>query len=122
MLCSIMVIEDIIMRQTVSAVLSYTLNTAFYVSDVSHDGGRVTRRALATPSLGGGCAPYSITVSLHVYCSACSKGMTCQFARLFNMCDNLYSYILKSEPSDFTLILKINTHIFYLSGMVMNEI
>ena len=66
-------------------------------------------------------SPYSITVSLHFYCSACSKGMTRQFARLFNMCDNLYSYILKSEPSDFTLILKINTHKFYLSDMVMNE-
>ena len=66
-------------------------------------------------------SPYSVTASLHFYCSACSKNMTRKFARLFNMCDNLYSYILKSEPSDFTLILKIKTHKFYLSDAVLNE-
>ena len=66
-------------------------------------------------------SPYSVTVSLHFYCSACSKSMTRHFARLFNMCDNLYSYILKSEPSDFTLILKINIHKFYLSDTVLND-
>ena len=66
-------------------------------------------------------SPYSVTVSLHFYCSAWSKGMTRQFARLFNLCNNLSSFILKSEPSDFTLILKINTHKLYLSDMVLNE-
>ena len=66
-------------------------------------------------------SPYSVEASLHFYCSAYSKGMTRQFAQLFNLCNNLSSFILKSEPSDFTLILKINTHKLYLSDMVMNE-
>ena len=47
--------------------------------------------------------------------------MTRQFAQLFNMCDNLSSFILKSEPSDFTLVLEVHTHKFYLSGIVVNE-
>ena len=65
--------------------------------------------------------PHSVNVSLHLYCSAFSKGMTRQFAQLFNMCDNLSSFTLKSEPSDFTLNLEVHTHKFYLSGIVMNE-
>ena len=66
-------------------------------------------------------SPYSVEASLHFYCSACSKGMTRQFDRLFNMCDNIYSYILKSEPSDFTLILEVHTQKFYRSGILMND-
>ena len=66
-------------------------------------------------------SPYSIEASLHFYCTAYSKGMTRQFAQLFNMCDNLSSFTVKSEPSDFTLVLELDTHIFYLSDMVMNE-
>ena len=65
--------------------------------------------------------PHSVNVSLHFYCSACSKGMTRQFAQLFNICDNLSSFILKSEPSDFTLVLEVHTHKLYLSGIAMNE-
>ena len=65
--------------------------------------------------------PHSVNVSLHFYCAAYSKGMTRQFARLFNLCDNLSSFILKSEPSDFTLVLEVHTHKFYLSDIVMNE-
>ena len=37
------------------------------------------------------------------------------------MCDNLSSFILKSELSDFTLVLEVHTHKFYLSGIVVNE-
>ena len=65
--------------------------------------------------------PHSVNVSLHFYCSAFSKGMTRQFAQLFNMCDNLSSFILKSEPSDFTLVLEVHTHKLYLSDIVMYE-
>ena len=65
--------------------------------------------------------PHSVNVSLHFYCSAFSKGMTRQFAQLFNMCDNLSSFILKSEPSDFTLVLEVHTHKSYLSDTVVNE-
>ena len=65
--------------------------------------------------------PHSVNVSLHLYCSAFSKGMTRQFAQLLNMCDNLSSFMPKSEPSDFTLILEVHTHKFYLSDIVMNE-
>lgn len=66
-------------------------------------------------------SPYSVSVSLHFYCAAYSKSMTRQLARLFNMCDSLSSFILKTEPSDFTLILKMNTHKFYPPDMVLNE-
>ena len=66
-------------------------------------------------------SPYSVEVCLHLYCTAYSKGMTRQFAQLFNMCDNLSSFILKSEPSDFTLVLEVHTHKVYLSNVVMNE-
>ena len=65
--------------------------------------------------------PHSVNVSLHLYCSAFSKGMTRQFAQLFNMCDDLASFMLKSEPSDFTLVLEVHTHKFYRSDIVMNE-
>ena len=65
--------------------------------------------------------PYSVKASLHFYCAAYSKCMTRQFARLFNLCDNLSSYVLKPEPSDFTLVLEVHTHKFYLSDIVMNE-
>ena len=66
-------------------------------------------------------SPHSVNVSLHFYCAAYSKAMTRQFAQLFNMCDNLSSFIFKSEPSDFTLVLELDTHKFYLSGMAMND-
>ena len=66
-------------------------------------------------------SPYSVNVSLHLYCSAFSKGMMRQFAQLFNMCDDLSSFMLKSEPSDFTLILEVHTHKFYRSAIVMNK-
>ena len=66
-------------------------------------------------------SPHSVHVSLHFYCAAYSKGMTRQFARLFNLCDNLSSFILKSEPSDFTLVLEVHTHKSYLSDTVVNE-
>ena len=66
-------------------------------------------------------SPYSVEVCLHLYCTAYSKGMTRRFAQLFNMCDNLSSFILKSEPSDFTLVLEVHTHKVYLSNVVMNE-
>ena len=66
-------------------------------------------------------SPYSVEVCLHLYCSAFSKGMTRQFAQLFNMCDNLSLFILKSEPSDFSLVLEVHTHKLYLSDIVMNE-
>ena len=66
-------------------------------------------------------SPYSVEVSLHFYCMAWSKDMTRRFARLFNMCDNLSSFILKPEPSDFTLILELDTHKFYLSDMLIND-
>lgn len=65
--------------------------------------------------------PHSVNVSLHFYCAAYSKAMTRQFAQLFNICDNLSSFILKSEPSDFTLVLEVHTHKLYLSDIVMNE-
>lgn len=67
-----------------------------------------------------GRSPYSVAVSLHFYCSACSKEMTRQFARLLNMCENLSSYVLNSEPSDFTLVLKMDTHKLFLSGKQVN--
>ena len=66
-------------------------------------------------------SPYSVEVSLHFYCTAYSKDTTRQFARLLNLCDDLSSFILRSEPSDFTLILKMNTHRFYPPYMVLNE-
>ena len=57
-------------------------------------------------------------------CSRNSVGnglnMTRQFAQLFNMCDNLSSYILKLEPSDFTLVLKLDTHKRYLAGKLID--
>ena len=65
--------------------------------------------------------PHSVNVSLHFYCAAYSKAMTRQFAQLFNMCDNLSSFIIKSELSDFTLVLEVHTHKLYLSDIVMNE-
>ena len=65
--------------------------------------------------------PHSVNVSLHFYCAAYSKAMTRQFAQLLNMCDNLSSFILKSEPSDFTLVLEAHTHKLYLSGIAINE-
>lgn len=54
--------------------------------------------------------PTSVDVSLHIYCSVWSKDMTSQFAKLLKLCDNLFSFIRKSEPSDFTLVLKLDTH------------
>ena len=64
---------------------------------------------------------YSVEASLHFYCTAYPKDMTRQFAQLLNLCDNLSSYILKSEPSDFTLVLKLGTHKFYLADTLMND-
>ena len=66
-------------------------------------------------------SPYSVNIKLHFYCAAYSKGMTRQFTQLLNMCDSLSSFILKSEPSDFTLIMKMNTHKFYPPDTVLNE-
>ena len=66
-------------------------------------------------------SPYSVNISLHFYCTAYSKSMTSQFAQLLSMCDSLSSVILKSEPSDFTLTLKMNTHKFYYPDAVLNE-
>lgn len=65
--------------------------------------------------------PYAVEVCLHFYCAAWSKDMTHQFAQLFNLCDNLSSFILKSEPSDFTLILGMDTHDCYLSDELVND-
>ena len=64
--------------------------------------------------------PYSVEACLHFYCGTYGKNMTRQFARLFSMCNNLSSFVLKTEPSDFTLILELYTHKFYRSGMLMN--
>ena len=66
-------------------------------------------------------SPYSVNISLRFYCAAYSKSMTSQFAQLLNMCDCLSSTTPKSEPSDFTLTLKMNTHKFYPPDMVLNE-
>ena len=60
--------------------------------------------------------PHSVEASLHLYCGAYPRDMTRRFARLFMICDNLSSYILKSEPSDFTLVLKLDTHKRCLAG------
>lgn len=65
--------------------------------------------------------PYSVEASLHLYCGNCNKNVTRQFVQLFSMCDNLSISVPKSEPSDFTLVLKCDTHKFYLSGMLMND-
>ena len=66
-------------------------------------------------------SPYRVDVSLHFYCAAYSKTMTNQFAQLLSMCDCFSSFILTTEPSDFTLILKLNTHKFYPPDTVLNE-
>ena len=66
-------------------------------------------------------SPYSVNISLRFYCAAYSKSMTSQFAQLLNMCDCLSSTTPKSEPSDFTLTLKMNTHKFYPPDTVLNE-
>ena len=66
-------------------------------------------------------SPYWVNISLHFYCAAYSKSMTSLFAQLLSMCDCLSSFILKSEPSDFTLILKLNTHKFYPPDTVLND-
>ena len=66
-------------------------------------------------------SPYSVEVCLHFYCMAWPNNMTRQFAQLFNLCDNLSSDILKSEPSDFTLILEVRTHKLYRLGVLMND-
>ena len=63
----------------------------------------------------------SVEVCLHFYCGSYGKDMTRQFARLFNLCDNLSSFVLKSEPADFTLILEMRTHKVYRSGVLMND-
>ena len=66
-------------------------------------------------------SPYRVDISLHFYCAAYSKTMTSQFAQLLSMCDCLSSFILKSEPSDFTLVLAMNTHKFLPSFTVLND-
>ena len=66
-------------------------------------------------------SPCSVNISLHFYCAAYSKSMTSQFAQLLNMCDCLSSTTPKSEPSDFTLTLKMNTCKFYPPYAVLNE-
>ena len=65
--------------------------------------------------------PYSVEACLHFYCGTYRKEMTRQFARIINLCDNLSSFMPKTEPSDFTLILEVHTHKFYRSGMLMND-
>lgn len=57
--------------------------------------------------------PYSVEVNLHFYCAFYPDDMTRRFAKLFSMCDTFSSYILKSEPSDFTLSLDFHTHKCY---------
>lgn len=54
--------------------------------------------------------PYSVEVNLHLYCAFYPDDMTRQIAKLFSMCDTFSSYILKTEPSDFTLSLDFYTH------------
>ena len=66
-------------------------------------------------------SPYRVDISLHFYCAACSKTMTSQFAQLLSMCDCLSSFILTTEPSDFTLVLTMNTHKFLPPFTVLNE-
>ncbi len=61
----------------------------------------------------------TIDVSLHMYCAAYPGDMTRLFTRLFNMCDHFCSFILPSEPTDFTLMLSLYTHDHYLSGKLM---
>ena len=65
--------------------------------------------------------PYSVEACLHFYCGDYGKYLTRQFARLFNLCDDLSSFVLKTEPSDFTLILEVRTHKLYRSGELMND-
>lgn len=57
--------------------------------------------------------PYSVEVNLHFYCAFYPDEMTHQFAKLFSMCDSFSSYMLKSEPNDFTLSLDFHTHKCY---------
>jgi hypothetical protein len=64
---------------------------------------------------------YFIQVDLHLCCASYPGPMTRQFAELFNMCDKFSSFILKNEPSDFTLCLDFYTHEYYLSGVLMND-
>lgn len=53
---------------------------------------------------------YFIEVNLHLYCASYSDELTKMFAQLFNMCDRFSSFILTTEPSDFTLSLDFFTH------------
>lgn len=65
--------------------------------------------------------PYSVETSLHLYCTAYPKAMTRQIAQLLSLCDNLFSYLRPSEPSDFTLVLKLDTHKRYLAGKLIDH-
>lgn len=53
---------------------------------------------------------YFIEVNLHLYCASYPDELTKMFARLFGMCDRFSSFILTTEPSDFTLSLDFFTH------------
>lgn len=53
---------------------------------------------------------YFIEVNLHLYCTSYPSELTKMFARLFGMCDRFSSFILTTEPSDFTLSLDFFTH------------
>ena len=53
---------------------------------------------------------YFIEVNLHMYCSYYPGELTRMFAKLFSMCDRFCSFILTTEPSDFTLSLDLFTH------------
>lgn len=66
-------------------------------------------------------SPYAVNIKLHFYCAAYSKSMTSLFAQLLNMCDSLSSFILTTEPSDFTLVLTMNTHKFLPPFTVLND-
>lgn len=53
---------------------------------------------------------YFIEVNLHLYCASYPGELTKMFAQLFDMCDRFSSFILTTEPSDFTLSLDFFTH------------
>ena len=53
---------------------------------------------------------YFIEVNLHLYYASYPGELTKMFARLFDMCDRFSSFILTTEPSDFTLSLDFFTH------------
>ena len=53
---------------------------------------------------------YFIEVNLHLYCASYPGELTKMLAQLFNMCDRFSSFILTTEPSDFTLSLDFFTH------------